>query len=64
MEDKGYFKKYYQQNKDKLLDYVKEEIICDCGLPITRGHLSRHQKTKKHTNQIKKLSDGIIKQNN
>ena len=64
MEDPEYFKKYYKVNKEKLLAYVKEQIICDCGLPITRGHLSRHKKTKKHTNHVKKISEGNISQNN
>lgn len=38
-------REYYQTNKD----YLSEKIECGCGAKICRKSLSRHRKTKKHT---------------
>lgn len=52
--DKDYFKKYYQLNKDTILDSIKTQVTCECGLQVTKGHISRHMKTKIHTKNMKK----------
>jgi Uri superfamily endonuclease len=46
-------KQYRQENADKILEKKAEKVICECGCEISRGCLSRHQKTKKHINQLK-----------
>jgi len=41
-------KKYREANKEILSEKAKQKIKCDhCGCEITKGNLSRHQKTKK-----------------
>jgi hypothetical protein len=37
-------KEYYEKNKDKIFEKVK----CECGCEISKQHLNRHQKSKKH----------------
>jgi hypothetical protein len=42
---KEYNKVYRRDNNA----YIKEKIECNCGCLITRGNISRHRKTNKHT---------------
>ena len=64
-----YHKEYYNKNKDKLMEQVKkysdnnkvkinernaEQIKCECGCNVARSSLSRHKKSKKHIELIKK----------
>lgn len=39
---------YYENNRDKLLEQKSQVVNCECGIEITKGSLSRHQKSKKH----------------
>jgi len=39
-------KEYWQANKE----YSKEKIECDCGSIVSRMHIARHNRTKKHSN--------------
>ena len=41
-------KKYREKNSDKIKEYKKEIITCEWGCEISRHHLSRHKKSKKH----------------
>ena len=41
-------KKIYEENKEKINAYRSEKILCECGLTISRGSLTRHKETKKH----------------
>jgi hypothetical protein len=43
-------KEYYDANKDIIKSQKKEVIVCECGCLTTRGHITRHIKTKKHQN--------------
>jgi hypothetical protein len=64
-----YYKQYYTDNKDKLLEQQKQyymdnkdklakkkKVTCECGCISTRGHLSRHKKTKKHLKLMEKIN--------
>ena len=42
-------KKRHASKEERLL-YYKEEIKCDCGSFISRGHIYSHKKTAKHIN--------------
>jgi NAD dependent epimerase/dehydratase family enzyme len=45
--EKEYNKNYYANNKDKLLNTLKQKVICDCcGKSVAKYHFSRHKKTK------------------
>ena len=56
---KDYLTTYYQENKQKWLEYAKKrrnkinaynssKVTCQCGTEVTRNKLSRHKKTTKH----------------
>jgi len=40
-------KKYYDSNRDKILDYVKRDSVCDrCGEHVSYVSMKRHQMRK------------------
>ena len=41
--------KYRLKNIETLMEKKKEKITCSCGAVVSRGHLSRHTKSQKHT---------------
>jgi len=44
-------KQRYEDNHEKILEQLKQKITCDhCGCLSTKGHMARHQKTKKCIN--------------
>jgi hypothetical protein len=45
-------KEYYQTNKDNVLIQMLIKIKCECGCEISKCHLNRHLKTKKHLKYI------------
>ena len=54
-------KRYYEENPDKLKnrrekhnEYSKQKTECECGSAITKGGLSRHKESKKHTDYVNK----------
>ena len=51
----SYNKKYYTQNKERILTSIKEKIVCSCGKLESRGHITRHQKTKLHAKKLSEL---------
>lgn len=48
-------KKYAEQNKERRAARDAEKVTCGCGGVVARGHLSRHEKTKKHEIYINAL---------
>ncbi len=46
---KEYNQAYYQKNKQRILEQEKQKIECDCGSIVCRGEISRHNRTKKHS---------------
>jgi hypothetical protein len=49
-------KEYYKNNKNIILEKMKETITCDCGCIITKKHLTKHKKTKKHNDLLNKTT--------
>ena len=47
-----YKKQHYQLNREKILERKKEKITCECGAVVSRRHLSKHKRSKKHINYI------------
>ena len=45
-------KEYYEKIKNKVCESRKVKIICECKTIVSKGHLVRHKKTKKHLNLI------------
>ncbi len=46
-------KEYYNNRKD----YLHEQIQCSCGLFLSRQHITRHKKTKKHIQFMESLNN-------
>ena len=47
-----YDKKYRKDNKEIITKKLKQNITCKCGCVVTKIHLKRHERTKKHTDLI------------
>lgn len=57
-----YHVKWYQDNREKHINYCKEKIKCDlCDCKFNRSNLTNHKRSKKHINnmKIKKLEKKI-----
>lgn len=62
-DDPDYYKKYYQKNKEKILEKNKQKVECKCGKKVTRYNMSKHKKTESHKRVakiIKSLSKGWV----
>jgi hypothetical protein len=46
-------KEYYNKNYEKIKQHNNEKITCECGLIVNKSSLTRHKKSKKHTEQLK-----------
>lgn len=45
-------KKWFEKNKQAVLEKQKEKIICECGAEIAKNYIYKHRKNKKHINLI------------
>lgn len=50
-------REYYENNKEKIKTYNSKLFVCECGAEITTGEISRHLKSKKHTDKLLILKD-------
>ena len=57
------FKKYYSdpEFRERHLNYMKEKVICDCGFMTSRNNMTRHKRSRNHTNRINKIENLKIK---
>jgi hypothetical protein len=47
MDRKEYNKKYYEDNKSKILKQMSEILECEyCNKSVSKQHMNRHQRTK------------------
>jgi hypothetical protein len=44
-----------EQNPEKNKEYNEKKVLCECGKVIGYKHYSRHKKTEKHINDVKKI---------
>tara|TARA_R110002072_G_scaffold1924_3_gene15881 strand:- start:1024 stop:1401 length:378 start_codon:yes stop_codon:yes gene_type:complete len=59
-------KKYYEKNKDKLIEdqikynkeYVKKDIQCECGANYKRASKYLHMRSAKHERRMEKIKNG------
>ena len=42
-------KEYRQANKERISQQKKQKIECDCGSIVSRVHIARHKRSKKHS---------------
>jgi len=47
-DDPDYYNKWYHNHKDKVLNKLKEKVICECGLELTKSSIRKHKMTKIH----------------
>jgi hypothetical protein len=49
-----YYKKYYNENKERIKEYQTNKILCEiCNKSITKWNFAKHNYTKKHLCKIK-----------
>jgi hypothetical protein len=53
MSELTYSQQYYQKNKERLLKYVNEKTMCECGTVIARINKAKHLQTTKHENRMR-----------
>jgi len=51
---KLYTKKYEEENKEKIKEKKCKKYKCDCGTILSKNNKSRHNKTKKHLDYLRK----------
>lgn len=61
--NKEYYKEYYRLNRDaekeRINAYKTREVVCSCGATIKYATVSIHNKSKKHTDNLKYKDDPI-----
>jgi len=55
VEKKRHNVKYYNENKEQILQHSATKIRCQCGLLITRGWLTGHKRTNLHKTEMEIL---------
>ena len=40
--------KYYEDNKEEILEKMKEKVECECGSVVRKDYLLKHKRTQKH----------------
>lgn len=54
----GKTKERYVENKDKILAYQAEKILCECGVTLQRNYMAKHKRTEIHRLSLEnKLSE-------
>lgn len=47
-----FLSEYYHEHRDEISATNKERVICECGIEVSRGALSRHRKTDRHLSKM------------
>jgi len=50
------YKKYYENNKEKIAERHKEKVTCDCGCVVSRACLTRHKKSQIHLEYLQNIN--------
>ena len=64
MDKKEYNKKYYNENKEKIMINNKKKITCICGASINNSSLNYHLKSISHLANLEGLPVRIYRYNN
>ena len=51
---------WYIDNRDKVLSYKAEVIVCECGKKATRSHIQRHKKSNIHKKLLQEKTTNYI----
>jgi len=55
--DKEYHRDYYEKNKQKMIDYQKRKVECECGMVVTYANLTLHRRYSTHKNKMKQKEE-------
>jgi len=45
-------KKYYEKNRDKIIEYLQTKTTCECGKVLCIAAMSKHKKSKIHQKSL------------
>lgn len=48
-----YCKKYYEENRQHILELQQEKLTCECGKIVNRGSLLSHKRSFRHLYYMK-----------
>ena len=48
-------KKYYEKNRDDIVEMMREKVACECGCIVNYSALSLHRTRKKHLKNLEKF---------
>jgi len=54
-DNKEKIKNYYEDNKEQINERAKQKIKCQCGTYVTKRHIRRHERSKKHLKYLESL---------
>lgn len=52
-ERSEYNRKYYEKNKDKILENLSKKVKCPCGKTVTYGCYEKHLLSNLHNKRMK-----------
>ena len=47
-------KQYSMNSRKKRQETKRQRVVCECGCEVSRGHMARHRRSAKHSNNITK----------
>ena len=48
-------RQYRENNSEKIAEYKKQKINCECGILCSKGHIAAHRKSKRHQQHLNSL---------
>lgn len=61
-QNKEHIKEYSKNYEEKRREERKEKIKCECGCYISKCNITTHLKTKKHINEMERVSEFLSQQ--
>lgn len=50
-------REYYQDKREEIRTRMNQQLQCECGTQMTRNHIARHKRSKKHLDYVNKIND-------
>lgn len=54
-----YYKSYREEHKERIAEYKKIKVVCECGCEIVKCYINKHRKTKKHIDLMEQINKNI-----
>ena len=55
-----YYKQYYQERKEEILEKCKQKITCECGSIVRKTAIVRHTRSTKHIQYLQSQENNSI----